>query len=117
MWQKKRKLPPLVLSWPAETIKDDSGRTINDMVALQVPADVPLMRALTDMMTRTKAYALLICTATEDELRVVLESHHGVRCWTTPIERHGDVRVLGKTRVQDGQGGYGLLWHKSPGSD
>jgi len=115
-WQKKRKIPTMVLSWPTVTIKDDKGKSISKIVSLEVPAEVPLTRALRDLAVRTKAYALLVCTASKDELRVVLESHHGVRCWTTPISKHGDVSVLGETKVVDDQGGYDLLWKKRMGS-
>lgn len=106
----------MVLSWPATTIKDDNGKPISEIVSLEVPTEVPLIKALRDMVVRTKSYALLVCTSSNEELRVVIESHHGVRCWTTPIRRHGDVKVLGETKVVDDRGGYDLLWKKKMGS-
>ena len=106
----------MVLAWPATAIKDDKGKDIESVVSLEVPAEVPLMKALKDIITRTNAYAILVCDSTEDELRVVIESHHGVRAWTTDIKRHGDVRVLGDTKVRNGTGGFNLLWKKQQGS-
>lgn len=115
-WKKKRSIPTMVLAWPAETIKDDKGEPLSGIISLEVPKEVPLMTALMDMTVRTKPYALLVCSVTNEELRVVIESHHGVRSWTTPIKRHGDVRVLGETRMEDGVGGYGILWRTTIGS-
>lgn len=116
VWRKKQNVPTTVATWPATPIRSDDGRTITHLITLHVPTHVPLHKAVKDLVVRTKAYAFFTCDGTQDELRVVLESHHGVRSWTTPIERHGDVRVLGETRVQDGVGGFGLLWQKKQGS-
>lgn len=113
MWMARRRIPTMILSWPAESIVDDHGNAINDVVALVVPTDIPLLRALTDITTRTKSYALLVCTSTDKEIKIVLESHHGVRCWVIPIERHGDVDVLGEMNVSDNAGGYRLLWNQA----
>ena len=116
VWKKKRRVPTTVATWPADPIKDDHGKVINDLVTLKVPSSVPLTKAVRDLVVRTRAYAFFVCDSTDDELRVVLESHHGVRSWTTDIKRHGDIRVLGDTRTQDGVGGFGLLWQKKQGS-
>jgi hypothetical protein len=114
-WKKRRKIPVMVLAWPAVTIHDDNDKPINSIVSLEVPEGIPLQKALKDLIVRTKAYAILVCDSTNEELRVVLESHHGVRSWITSIRHHGDVRVLEDTRVQDGVGGFGLLWRKERG--
>lgn len=110
-WKQNKKLPHMILSWPAEMLRDDQGNLIDRLVSLDVPPDIPLKKAIVDMVTRTQPYALLICHISRLELRIVLESHHGARSWFTPVRKHGDARVLGKTKQVDGVG-FGVLWRK-----
>lgn len=118
MWKKKHKLPSMILSWPASAVKDDKGKTIDDVISLTVPDNITLSKAIRDMVVRTKPYALLVCdTRQQDVVKVFLESHHGARTWTIPVKRHGDVRVLEEESYKDNGECLGVLWRKTVGSD
>lgn len=101
-----------ILSWPSKTIKGDDGKDINRIVALAVPKNIPIKRALIDMTKRTFPYALLLTEVQNDELKIILESHHGTRSWRFPIQRKGDVLRLGEGVTKDDVDSIGILWKR-----
>lgn len=115
-WKTNGRVEPFFLAWPAEIVKAHDGSLINDVCKLELPevkekwAD--LFRQAVEL---TKAYAILLCEQKEDGVKVILESPHGTRCWTLPVERHGDVYVLGKTSIKDNVESVGLLWRPNRG--
>jgi len=113
-WRKKQKFPRMIISWPIESVETDDGAMV-DLVTMHVPDNIPTYKAAVDITDRTKPYALLVIDRTEKELKVILESFHGTRCWTFSIERHGDMLVLDKETATANRECLGLLWRKSKG--
>jgi hypothetical protein len=114
-WREKQRITNCCITWPAEVLKDDAGREIQDAVYCVLPPGEE-QEALRRMVERTKAYALVLIEQKKDELRVLFESHHGARAWLIPLELHGDVRVPGATRVTENAECVGLLWKPARGS-
>lgn len=108
-----RKGQGLFFTWPAEAVKDDEQRDIEGTCAMYLPElRSAWIDAMRHMVVRTKAYALFLLEPREDEVKAILESHHGTRTWTIPILLHGDVHVLGAAEKQDDHENIGLLWQK-----
>lgn len=116
-WKKEGRIRPFLISWPGETILDDSGLPLQGTCLLDLPdrSDqwVPTIRKFAN---RTKAYALLLSEQLEKEVRVVLESRHGTRSWTIPIQVSGDIRLLGTAVVKDNVHKIGILWRTRSGT-
>jgi hypothetical protein len=116
LWRKFRRIDPVLITWPAETIQTEAGEPIEGMCVM----DLPLMpttrsKAIHAMVARTRAYGLLLIEQKERCVQAVLESPHGARCWTIPILDHGDIHVLGDPAIQDDGYCVGLLWRPRNG--
>ncbi len=110
-WKLRGKIEPFIMSWPAEPVLDDNGLPIEGTCLLDLPADQGLCSTtLLAFMKKTKAYALLLTEQRADEVRVILESHHGSRSWCIPILVSGDIRTLGQPVVRDDTHRIGILW-------
>jgi len=111
IWKNEGKIDPSLLTWPAEPIPGDDGKKIDGVCCLSLPAQEPERpSAIRKMVERTKAYALLLVEQLEEEVRVILETPLGTRCWHLPIHRSGDVNILGGSTFTDNQENVGLLW-------
>jgi hypothetical protein len=108
-WRKTQSLPRAAFAWPAETIHDDGGRPVRDLVTFLLPDGDP-HRALTQLVQRTKAYAVLVVEPGPDSVRVLLESKHGTVLWSLAIRRMGDLQILSSPKAEDDVQGFGLLW-------
>jgi hypothetical protein len=112
-WKIARKVEPFIIGWPAEAILDDNGVPTEDTCLLSLPEDQDLWSTtLLTFAQKTKAYALLLAEQLKDEVRVVLESHHGTRSWSIPILVSGDIRTLGTAVVKDDTHRIGILWNR-----
>lgn len=117
-WRQAQKLDTVAISWPSEHLTGDDGSTITHAVVM--PLDDKLSQAeqqaaLQLLVTKTKAYGLVLVERRDEEIRVLFETHHGARAWITPLKRHGDVRVAGRTRVHDNAECLGFLWRPEVG--
>lgn len=114
IWRKGED-PSFVIMWPKEPLKDADGATIEDEVLAEFPREdtQERLRRLVDM---TKAYGLLVIEKTPHALIIIFESHQGTRSWFSPVERHGDVKVLGETVEENNVRHHGLLWSPSQGT-
>lgn len=114
LWRKNED-PSFVIMWPSEPIKDADGATIEDEVLAEFPREdtQSKLRKLVDM---TKAYGLLVIEKTPNALIIIFESHHGTHSWVSPVEQHGDVKVLGRAVEENNVRHHGLLWSPSRGS-
>lgn len=116
LWRKEGKIAPVLLTWPAEPIKDDSGNSIDDLCGMELPTGDGAKRdAILHMVERTKAYALLLVEPFVEQLKVILETPHGTKAWSIPIHWSGDVKVLGTPKVTIDQEFVGLLWRPQKG--
>jgi len=116
IWKEQGKIGPFFLAWPAEIVKAHDGTPIEDICRLELPeVKEEWSKLFQQAVELTKAYAILLCEQKEDGVKVILESPHGTRCWTLPIERHGDVYVLGKVNIKDDVESVGLLWRPNRG--
>lgn len=115
VWRKKKGDPSIVILWPSEPVKGVDGALIEDEIFADYPKQdtLPRLRKLVDM---TKAYGLLVIELKPHALCAIFESPHGARSWSTPIERHGDRDVLGKTSKKSDADHLGLLWSTSQGN-
>jgi hypothetical protein len=103
----------LFFTWPAVTVQDDRGRDIEGTCAMYLPEErAKQPKAMRDMVIRTSAYALFLIEQRGREIKAILESTHGTRTWTIPLELHGDVHVLGQATQRDDYENVGLLWDK-----
>lgn len=118
-WKTKGSIDPFAVTWPGTTIFDLGGLPVTG------PCTIELKRAigswsvtLRRLVEITDAYALLLVEQKDNDLQVILESHHGTRSWTIPIRQSGDVRVLGDPTIQDNVNRIGILWEprSSPAS-
>ncbi len=114
MWR-ERKEPSIVVLWPGEPVRTLDGHEIEDEVIAVFPQENKQAR-LRGYVETTKAYGLLVIELQPHALSAVFESAHGTRAWTTPLETHGDVAVLAKTKVQDNVEHLGLLWSPLQGT-
>jgi hypothetical protein len=111
-WKEKRSIDPFLISWPAETLLDDNGIMLEGPCSLDLPPERESWSQTIRYFTqRTQAYALLLTEQKEEEVRIILESHHGTRSWTLPIQLSGDLRVLGAPKREDDTQCIGLLWN------
>lgn len=103
----------VAMTWVAEPIQDDEGKSINDKVILELPNNKeewwPL---LIKLITRTKAFGLLLVQFQHDTAKVIFESPFGSRSWSMHLERHGDTKTLSRPTVLDDVESIGLLWNK-----
>lgn len=116
IWRKERKIAPVLMTWPAETIRTERGEPHEGVCILDLP-EGPATRsvAIREMVGRTKAYALLLIEQRSDDVQVTLESRLGARCWRIPISDHGDVKILEQAVVRDNEAHVGLLWSPTVG--
>lgn len=113
-WRRDRRIAPLLFTWPGETIRMDSGEPHEGVCILELPeGDEERQDALRMMVERTKAYALLLVEQHREEVRIILESRHGARCWRIPLASHGEVVILERAQVEDDGVHVGLLWSPS----
>lgn len=118
-WGAKRKVETLAVSWPSEHITADDGVKVTHAVLMPLPAtftESETMAALKRLVEKTKAYGLALVEQKDEQLRVLFETHHGARAWLIPLERHGDIKVPGKTVVRDNTECLGLLWQARRGT-
>ncbi len=115
-WRRDRDYPRVLIAWPAEHLHFESGRVIKNTVSLAVPAHMTSRAAAIEMARQTGAYALLLVERHEKELKVILESPHGTRCWHLPLERHGDVVMLGRETLSEDLDHIGVLWQPAMGA-
>lgn len=115
-WGKEQRIDPFVVTWPAEPVPDDSGQLVSDLCVLELPEDRekwnPLML---EAIRRTKAYGVLLVEQRKEDIRAILETRHGSRCWTVPIVRNGDVFTLKKPEVTSDRESLGFLWQRKVG--
>lgn len=109
VWQQGKGDPSFVVLWPSEPLKDADGTRIEDEVLAEFPRQ-NTHAALRRLVDRTKAFGLLVIELRPDALSAVFESRHGAHSWVYPIERHGDVRVLGSLVSATDTVSLGLLW-------
>jgi hypothetical protein len=109
-WKKSRKVSRILLSFPAEHVKADDGTTIRDIVSFAIPDRMTSFAAAVAFAKRTTAYALLLIERQGDTVKILLESHHGTRCWTFPVRWHGDIEALEKAEVTTDTESIGVLW-------
>lgn len=111
-WREKRRITPFFLSWPAVTIYDEQGEPIEGVCRMDLSSVQRdrWTKTIVQAVQRTQAYAILLCEQRDSDVQIILESHHGSRCWTLPIERHGDIKVLGPASTRDDTECLGILW-------
>jgi hypothetical protein len=111
LWKQHGVIQSSLILWPAESVKTDDGGEIENMVYAQMPdEESERIKFLRAAVARGKAYAILVTEQHEDTVKAIFESHHGTRCWTFDIERHGDIRLLSKPDVKDDAECVGILW-------
>lgn len=110
-WKSQGRIEPFIVAWPSEPILDDSGIPIQDTCVMDLPEDMSMKPStIVEFARKTKAYALLLTEQVGEEVRVILESHHGTQSWIIPILTSADVRVLGNPRAQSDTHRIGVLW-------
>jgi len=112
VWRKEHDYPRMIFSWPSEHLKTKGGTVITHLVSFAIPDEMETFKAAVELATKTKAYGLLLVDKVDGNLKVVLESRHGTRCWTMPIRRHGDVTVLERGRASENTECIGVLWRR-----
>ena len=114
IWRRDKKISPSVLAWPHLNLPTDDGGKAH-LVTCELPSEVKerpeMLKAL---IRKVHPYALLVVEQHSDCVKAIFETSHGVRCWTLPIIRHGDVVVLEKAQVEDYGECLGLLWRSGP---
>lgn len=117
-WREEGRIDPFFIAWPAEPVQTREGSMIAGPCMLELPADRRTWnKKMLEAMRLTRAYAILLTEQRDEDVRVILESPHGARCWTVPIERHGDVRALGRASSQDDGPCLGILWKPGQTTD
>jgi hypothetical protein len=110
-WKEKGSIESFLLTWPAEEVRAHDGNVVNDVCRLELPEDRTRWNKLIMKAVQiTKAYAFLLVEQREKDIRAILESHHGTRCWIIPIEDHAGLKILGRVTHRDDLESVGLLW-------
>jgi hypothetical protein len=116
-WKEDRSMEALGFTWPAEKLTDEKGNVVDGIISTILPTmGKEREELLRQFVIDTKAYGLFVIEPFEAQIRAIFETHHGSRCWNIPIERHGDVRVLGRPTIHDNTQSVGLLWKQKTGS-
>ena len=115
-WKRKRRIDPFVIAWPATVVQDKDGIDLEGPVVRELGGDPSRwLQEMVDVVKLANAYALLqVQQQGVKRVRVLLESHHGARCWTLPITHRGDVQVLGRPTWANNDEHLGLLWRPGP---
>lgn len=110
-WKRHRAIAPFVILWPATTIRDVRGIELEGPCLRELDQDrTQWRRQMVEAIKVTNAYALVLVQQRDDQVLVILESQHGAVSWVLPINRSGDVQVLGRAKkIEDGEH-IGLLW-------
>lgn len=108
-WRDKLKFSDILVTWPSRPISADDGSPITDHCLLPLPA-TDRRKAIVAMVGRTDAHALLLLEKTEEDVYLLVETPMGTKSWRLPIEKHGDVRVLGSPTVKTNVDKLGLLY-------
>lgn len=111
-WKKRGRIDDFLITWPAEAIIDRQGTVVKGPCAISLDTRDPTLRQemLLKTLELTKAYALLLVEQLPTEVQAILESRHGAKCWTIPIIKSGDAKVLGPRAVTTDGRHVGLLW-------
>ena len=116
-WKAGNKPFPLLITWPAETITSRDGKPIDNVCLCYMGKDKQTWTStMHGMVARTRAYGMLLVDPGPKEVKLIFETTHGTRAWTIPVERHGDVDVLGAVQRQDDVECIGLLWNRKKAS-
>jgi hypothetical protein len=110
-WKREKRITPFVILWPADAVKDREGIEIEGPCLRELDADkTQWRRQLVEAIGLANAYALALIQQQDERVLVILESQHGVVNWVLPILRSGDIRILGRSKMQRGGEQVGLLW-------
>lgn len=112
VWRDTRAVTDFLITWPSEVIKAQNGGMVSGPCGFSLVDIDPAIRhdSIIKVVGLTKAYALLLVERKENKVQIILESHHGARCWDIPIVRSGDVDVLGTANLKINTDHVGLLW-------
>jgi hypothetical protein len=112
LWRKKQSVPRFIFVWPSEKLAttDGSGTHITHYVTFPIPEEMNVHAAAVLCAKNLKPYAMLAVEREGTDVKILLESFHGTRCWRLPIRRHGDVEVLEKESVSSNVERLGILW-------
>lgn len=117
VWSKDGKIDPILVTWPAETIKDDEGNQVEGACVLSLPHDSSKhYKAISAAIARTKAYGFLVIEQREKDVRVLLETPHGTRSWLIPIVKSADVYILGPAHTTVDKECIGFIWRPQRGA-
>ena len=105
----------IAVSWPADDVTYKGETTDQPFIRMLIGSEGERMKRIKRFMLDTQSYGILVIEKKDAEVRLILETVHGSKCWKIPIEDHGDVRVLGKV-ADGGRRCLGLLWRPLSGS-
>jgi hypothetical protein len=116
-WKREHKIDAFVVTWPAEAVLDDHGKTLSDtcVFELQDSTKPEWQILMLKLVQRTKAYGILFVEQRTSDIRAIFETKHGAKCWTIPIARSGDASILKKAEVTVDRENLGLLWRPKMG--
>jgi hypothetical protein len=110
-WKTEKKISPFLITWPGEAVMTDDGVAITGPCHMEMPVDKSKWNdMIVNAIKRTSAYAILLVEQRDSDVRAILESPHGSKCWTIPIVKSGDALILGKQDVTTDKEHLGLLW-------
>lgn len=113
MWKKNRRIDRLMFSWPSEHLRANNGTKVTHIVSFEVPKRMNTHEAAVLFVKETKSYAFMVVEQEDSELKILVESFHGTKCWHIPITRHGDVNVLDKSASSsEDTECFGILWRR-----
>lgn len=114
IWKRKRQVDPFFLSWPATVVKAYDGTSVNDVCRMELPENRAVWpRMFREALKLTNPFAVLLCEQRERDIHLIIESEYGTISWTIPIQRRGDISVLGQPTKKTDVECIGLLWRKS----
>lgn len=105
------KLEPFLLTWPSEPVQTSNGSWITGACQLTLPKDKAQWKGLlVEAIVLTSPKAMLLLEQNEKDVKLILETPEGSTSWVIPIERHGDINVLGKAARKIDTDSIGFLW-------
>jgi hypothetical protein len=121
IWQTDGHLSPGILFWPTDTVMTtDRASPLEGVLVGPLPDPKERPALFASALEVISPYGIftveLVGEPGPPALVGTFETSHGARQWVRPVQRHGDVSVLGPEVVTDNRQHLGVLWAPNRGA-
>jgi hypothetical protein len=114
-WKADRKVAPFAVTWSDGPVKCHDGTLVYGPCHCDLPEkkEEEWPKLLRQMVEISDPIAILFAEQRDKDVLLILESKYGTQSWSLPIQRRGDVRILGKPIKRRDEDKLGLLYKKT----